>query len=875
MQPNSDQHRTRHASLLRRLARRRSLVRYVIIFEGLWPALWPVLGVAGLFVCLALLGVFGLLPPWPHAVLLTGFAAAFVLFLARGLARLRFPDVAAADRRLEREAGLPHRPLATLTDRPVSPGGETLWRAHVARAAAQVRRLRVGLPRPGLAARDIRALRCGLAVALVAAIGIAGGEAPNRIWQAFWPGFPPRPASPPPLLQAWITPPAYTGVAPVFLRPGGAQEITVPAGSHLTASITGGTGQPSLLQNGHPEPFRALDRTSFQIERDLATGGRLAIRRQGREIAGWDLTVVADAPPTAEWIDAPGPARQTRVRLPWKTTDDYGVTSLVAELRLRDRPAAAPTVIGIPLPGGAPKSAHGVAREDLTANPWAGLAVVARLVARDAPGQVGMSADAEFQLPEREFRNPVARAVIAVRKALSLDPDNRVGAAAELDGLSDRPEFFGRDLGAFLNLRAIVSLLRDNAGQKPVAAAQARMWQLALHMEEGSVERTARALEQARQALREALDRQAKGETVDPKQLERLMQQLQEALREHLQALAEQARRDQADSVVDPDTPRIDPRDLERLAQEMREAAEQGRMDEAREREQQLEQMLNALRNARQQRGNAQKAAQRQRGKQDITALQDMVQRQGALVDHAQARSNAQPGTPPDPADAGLPRRPRPGRGAKAPGDARNAQPEAERQAAAERQADQQVQKALRRALGELMQEFGDMTGQVPQGLGEADKAMEDAARHLQGGNDQQAGAAEQRAIEALQKGGREMSRQMSQMLGDQSGDEDQGEQASDSDSLGDNGAMNKQGENGRPTPGSEAQGQKRARRDPFGRVTEQGTSGADESSDVTVPEEMERVRTRAIEEELRRRGAERDRPKDELDYIQRLLKQF
>jgi hypothetical protein len=37
----------------------------------------------------------------------------------------------------------------------------------------------------------------------------------------------------------------------------------------------------------------------------------------------------------------------------------------------------------------------------------------------------------------------------------------------------------------------------------------------------------------------------------------------------------------------------------------------------------------------------------------------------------------------------------------------------------------------------------------------------------------------------------------------------------------------------------------------------------------------MEEARTRAIQEELRRRGTERSRPQPELDYIDRLLKQF
>ena len=43
----------------------------------------------------------------------------------------------------------------------------------------------------------------------------------------------------------------------------------------------------------------------------------------------------------------------------------------------------------------------------------------------------------------------------------------------------------------------------------------------------------------------------------------------------------------------------------------------------------------------------------------------------------------------------------------------------------------------------------------------------------------------------------------------------------------------------------------------------------------VRVPDEMEQARAHAIQEELRRREAEKSRPQPELDYIERLLRQF
>lgn len=851
-----------HGDLLRRLRRRRALARAVLLFERVWPAIWPALGLAGLFLCLALLDLPRWLPPWPHALLLAAFAAGFAWLLVRGLRGVRTPDAASADRRLERASSLSHRPLAALTDRPAVPGSEALWQAHVARATERLRRLRVGLPHPGLAARDRRALRGGLIVALAAALVIAGDDAGDRVARAFAPGFQPGPEAPAPLLQAWITPPGYTGIAPIFLKADG--PLSVPAGSHLTISLTGGSGRPSLALGGHADPFRTLDVASYQADRDLTASGQVAVRRNGRDVAAWDITVIPDRPPTAAWTEPPGRAPHgLQLRLPWTAGDDYGVMSLQAELRLRDRPDVPPLIVGIPLAGGTPKSAHGAAFADLLAHPWAGLPVTVRLVARDALGQQGVSEDAALNLPERRFENPIARALIVVRKMLVLRPDNRDGAVRELDRLSNLTDAFGADYGAFLNLRAIASLLFLDPSDGAVDQAQSRLWQLALHLEENGTERTARALEAARQALRDALDRDARGEHVDRKELDRLMRQLQQALAQHLQALAQQAQRDHAEVPYDPNAEQLDARDLSRLAQQMREAAQAGRMDEARRDMQQLEQMLQALQNARPERSQAQNA-QRQRGRQQMGALQDMVQRQGGLLDHAEQRGYDSPDG----------QRRLPWQRSQPNDDA--AQP----QSAEQRQTDQRVQQALRRALGELMQQFGDLTGKIPPSLGEADMAMHDAGQALADNNDAAAGAAEQRALQALQKGGREMGQQMARQFGLQpgSGEGQENGQADASDNgnpYGDDGLRNGTGPDGRPLPGGQGQRSRDARRDPLGRLLQQGTSGTDESNDVQVPDKMEQARTREIQDELRRRGADRDRSKEELDYIDRLLKQF
>ena len=581
------------------------------------------------------------------------------------------------------------------------------------------------------------------------------------------------------------------------------------------------------------------------------------VRRDGQDLAAWDLAVVADRAPTAEWPEPPGQSpRSLQLRLPWQVSDDYGVTGLQAELHLSERADAPALVIAIPVPGGSTKAAKGVSLQDLTANPWAGLKVTARLVARDAPGQTGTSQDAQFILPERDFQNPLAQLLIAVRKGLSLHPEDRDAALGQLDPALAAPEAMAGDFGAYANLAGIYYLLAFEKSARGVTEAQDRLWQLALHLVEGQTDRTARALEDAREAAREALDRAMQDPSAENRaELDKKLKELEEAIDRHMQALLDEAKRSNDEMPDDRNAQRLDSQQMQDKADAARDAAREGRMDDAKQEMAELEKMLDELKNARADHDqNAQRnAAKRQKGRQQVGAVQDMIARQGKLLDHAQSRTDpggeAQHVVPPPPmADA-------------QPGDD------------AARNDDRRVQQALRRALGELMQQFGDLTGQVPGSLGDADKAMRDAMTALGAGQDKAAGASEQAAIAALQKGGREMGQAMAKQFGPpQPGEAGEGGE----DPFGANG-MSLRDDHGDGTGRYPRQGSadRGGGRDPLGRRYGDGSSGADESADVTVPEERERQRTQAIQEELRRRGAERDRPQEELDYIDRLLKQF
>jgi hypothetical protein len=315
-----------------------------------------------------------------------------------------------------------------------------------------------------------------------------------------------------------------------------------------------------------------------------------------------------------------------------------------------------------------------------------------------------------------------------------------------------------------------------------------------------------------------------------------------------MQAMMQEAERNHEALPFDPDAEHLSDKDLDRLAEAARQALREGRLDDAREKMAELERLLDRLKQAQLDHGQG-NSQQRQKGHQQMGAVQDMVGREGGLLDHTEGRNEQ----------------------ANAP---QTIQPDQDAGNASQRPMDQRVQQALRSALGEMMQQFGDLTGQVPQSLTDADQAMRESGQDLGAGDDPAAAGAEQRAIAALQKGAREMGRTLDKQFGRgrQQGGPGEG------DGFGAEGSMGMMMPEGRgegsgdsPFPGVPNRADQRGR-DPLGRMN-QG-SGVD-SGDVHVPEEAERKRSQAIQEELRRRGAERERPQEELDYISRLLRQF
>jgi uncharacterized protein (TIGR02302 family) len=825
--------------------------RWTIFWEQLWPTLARLATVVGLFITVSWLGVWLLLPPLARAAGLAAFAvlalAAIVPFVF-----LRLPAAADALRRLDRGSGVRHRPATTIADdlavTPKDPYSLALWQTHVARTLAAARAFKAGWPSPRLAMRDPYALRGLILIAVIATFVAAGGEHWKRVAAAFdWQGV----VLPSNFrVDAWVTPPVYTGKPPIILagmhpgemarQDGEANEpVSVPAGSTL---VVRATGKLDLDVSGKGGVTAAKEKVQApagtqEYRFKIATTGAATLHGAGDDLT-WAFNVIPDKPPTITLAKDPEQQARGSLLLSYRLEDDYGVTEAQATFARKDEPGtksdAAHPLFGPPdfklvLPQARTKSGVGQTIKDLTDHPWAGAEVVMTLVARDEAGNEGRSEPATFRLPERAFSKPLARALVEQRRNLALDAGARPLVTTALDALALAPAKFTPDAGIYLGLRSIFwSLLRAKTDDD-LREVTARLWQMAVGIEDGNIADAQAGLRNAEEALRQALERGASDQ-----EIKQLMDQLRAAMDRFMQSMQEQLKNNQQLArPLDRNSRTLSQRDLKSMLDRLENLARNGAKDAARQLLQQLQQMME----------NLQMASPDQNGDDmddmmsQLDELGDMIGKQQDLRDRTfrqgqdQRRQNGQRG------QQGK-------QGQQQQGDSMGDL--------------QQNQQALRDRLKKLLEELKNrglgQNGQGQQGqgqngmdqLGQAGEAMGEAEGQLGEGNPDSAVDSQGRALDALRKGAQGLAQSMQQQLGQGPGP----------------------GPNGRL-------GQPRAQRDtdPLGRPLR----GRDYGDDVTVkvPGEIDVQRARRIIEELRRRFGDVLRPQEELDYIERLLKDY
>jgi uncharacterized protein (TIGR02302 family) len=492
---------------------------------------------------------------------------------------------------------------------------------------------------------------------------------------------------------------------------------------------------------------------------------------------------------------------------------------------------------------------------DLSEHPWAGARVKLTLVARDEAEQEGRSRTIDFTLPQRPFTQPLARALVEQRRDLILDPDRRSRIQLALDSLLIAPERFTPEWGVFLGLRAASERLRRARTDTDLIDLADWLWTMALQIEEGDLSDAERQLRAAQDRLREAVERGA-----DNEEIRRLTDELKQAMDKFLREFAQRMQKNQENAERDPRSQDrvISQNDLNRMLNDMQEAMKRGDVAEAQRLLDQLRNILENLQTARpSNRMSDPLAREMNRSMEELEALtrdqqqlrdetfrqgQDQRMRRG----DRQQQGRQQPGQRQQQGQQQRQRGQQPGQEQGEDGQ--------EGQEGQQGQGLSQRQQALRDRLRELQRRMQGMGMQNEQGLGEAEQAMRDAEGALGQGQDGPAVDAQGRALEGLQRGQQGMARQMQQMMGQGDGTEEAGDQPGDGMPQGRGQANNRDN-------------------DPLGRPT-RSRDFSDGRVKVPTADESAVQRARRIMEELRRKLGEPTRPREELDYFDRLLRQ-
>jgi hypothetical protein len=818
------------------------------------------------------------------------------------------------------------RPLSAWTDRPARADEDTwrLWAEHRDRMAAMAARAAPLSFRRQWKEADPLFLRALLPALLVIAALLAGPRGHERLLAGLAPDVGALFGAHTLKVEAWITPPDYTGDAPFVLTSG--ETANAPQGSEITLRIIS-PGRPEIRirpASGRGRSLRpeAGEDGAYEALIRLDTPMRVSIRFWG-ERASFPFTMIPDARPKVEFVSPPKLGEGDRTEFEWKLSDDYGVTKLELVARMAEPPEGAEAIqefVAIETMGLNPTEEAGAYSQDLVRHRWAGLDVFVKLRATDASGAYGESQEARYKLPEKLFLQPIARSAQEIRASLLREwrdykppaPDDRftqvkgddlsafAAASASrlrgapegvkravlmIDALTYKPEGYFEDPVNFMGLRHARALIDAAQTKAEAEVAEDILWNVALRAEYGSVSDAKAALEAARRALEEALRNGASEEDI-----QRLMDMFEQAVEDYLAAqMAEalrQGRVSEADGQQDAQQGGGRPMgddELQRMLDALRDLSETGARDQARQLLSDMNKMLERMENMQLQMGGG-GGGQPQQGPMSRAlnrALQETnrtLNDQRDLADQTeQAMRNG--GDPQRLADqqralrerleeqmrsgGGQPQGPMGGR----PGESQNGSNQGQGQGG-DPQGRQGEGQAGRdpSGPGQPGEGRGDPSDGTPSGRGQQASPNGGGGRpgvNADGRQGQENGRSRQLLAQAL-----EAQRRAEGALrrGDFNAARDAQREAMSA-------LQARSGELARLADSEDPDARaEREERDVLGRLSN-GDSGYGDT--VEVPEEMERQKARDILNELRRRAGERDLTPEELDYLRRLLDRF
>ena len=830
------------------LSRKVALQRLGVLWERLWLALhWPLI-IAGLALAAIASGVLAGLPLTLRLALLGLLAVAFLASL-RGLLRMVWPSRVEAMRRMEHISAVSHRPLSARDDalppEVMDPLSDAVWEEHRRRQLLALSTIKISPPRSAWATFDSKAVRVPVMLVALAALLLGPGTLSNNLREAA--RISPPVAAIALSLDAWVKPPAYTGKPPLLLSAPSMQEklargedLLVPDQSLFTLRVSGAKSPTITLLDDANEPL-SIDaalglKTAnpqegvLSAELKLSRSVTIVIADGDTPLARYPLSIVPDTAPTISISKLPaGESRGTLVT-EWLAKDDNGVKSITGEIELADEQEGgvgfesngvflfdAPELkFALKRPNA--KEEAGKTTHDLASHPWAGLRVNLTLSAKDGAGQEGKSDVAIFTLPERVFIKPLPQALIEQRKQLILYPERAIETGVALDTLMLFPDGLVERSGHVVAISMLASRLRNASSYDDVKAVVAGLWDVAVSIEEGSLEDAKAELQALKNELEKALQ-----DGAPPERIAELMQKMREAMDKLMETMRQEAEKRMKDGTMPRPQPgqqgrMITPEDLQKMMDALEELAKGGSRELAEQMLNELNEMLQNL-----QPGMSEQAQGDNGMGEMMDQLGDMMKRQQGLMDETQR----QPGADGEDGEMGEQgQQGENGMGGKMPGKGMGGLADRQRE----------LQQMLDEMLGQ-----GRGLGRMPGELGDANDAMKRAEESLRRGDKEGALSGQGEALDQLRKGAGKLAEQLRE--------NGQGQAQSD--------ARDGEGRGGRD--------------DPLGRP--RSTRNPDSPEDNMLPTEQAMKRAREILETLRSKSNEQGLTDSERGYIERLLR--
>jgi uncharacterized protein (TIGR02302 family) len=897
----------RYRPFLLFLERKRRGASLVLTLEKVICHVWRIL-----FWCLFFAGLWMLSLPaffgtFVSVITLLTFLTGITYFTRKDFLNFSFPNPDDIDRRLEKRSALGRGHIALVEDQLANPSiisTRLLWHKAQREGVFRLKKLRIPWPKTYLSRKDPHALRFIAILVFTAGIFVAGHSWKERIISGLMPISPTwfSISQENQSIDLWIKPPDYTQMPEMHLSGSGRYdgELNIPEGSTYRIRMHSwlkGIFAPHLHTSAANVVLTYMEGDLYGKEGTIQPGTSMRITQALLPRATWPYHYIIDMPPeirgdlktdkeikttevesetqqtTPKEDDAQNKVVQPyeilddgQIRFPLAVKDDYGVKELKMNMRFDEMIKETPLgqeVEETRLIMSQPNKEFKIAPiYDLSWHSWAGLPVTIEFTAIDHKGQKTKLEGINLILPEREFKHPLAKALINTRKKLAWNYKGPLrDISLEIESYLSNPDLFQNDPVVFLAIRSASSRLFHNKNKpatqklKSVREVIALLWETALVIEEGDVVFALRELRNAQRELENAM----RDPNADDREIQALMEQLREKMIDYFTEVHREMQKhiekgenmpfmspEDFGTLITPDT-------LASLMAQIEQAMREGNNQKAQELMSQLQRMMEMIDPSK----GAKLPRDMQMMRKGINELQKLIERQELLIEQTQKQADTQlslekPKTPPS---SGITQKDLPaleqmledfGMDTIPPVPQNTSPEQPNKDESSQQQIDTSQNKveqdALRYILGQLMMEAADKLDEVPEKMGMAEQEMRKSANELGKNNPKDSVPHQKTAVQYLKDAQEGMAKQFRQRMQQMVG------------------------------IGLSGNGQ---RLDPLGRPYNDTENGQNPENAIKIPDESQKKRVDDIIRQLRRRSGDRSRSREELEYYQRLLRQF